>query len=454
MFDNITNSLSKVFTSFSGKRLISEDDLNKAMREIRIALLEADVSLPVAKDFINKVKEEAAGKQVIKNISPGQMIVKIVQDQLVDLLGSEKSELDLKSKAPVTFLMVGLQGAGKTTTCGKLAYRLKNKMGQKRILMASLDTQRPAAQEQLAVLAQRAEVDSLEIVKGEKPEEITKRALNQAKEMGYDVLILDSAGRTHIDDELMAEISQIENIVKKEQESAQIILTVDALMGQDAVNVADNFKNALGDIEGVILTRIDGDSRGGAAITMRMQTGCPIKFLGSGEKIDELEEFDPERIASRILGMGDVVSLVEKAGEVLDEEELKKAEKKLRKGQFDLNDLASQLKNMQKIGGLGGILKFLPGAGNIKEQLANPQVEKELKRQQALLGSMTPKEKSKPDILNSSRKRRIAAGAGSNIQEVNRLLKKFKQMQKMMGKVGKMDKDSIKAMMNKFDQKG
>jgi signal recognition particle subunit SRP54 len=446
MFDNITNSLSKVFDSLSGKKFISEDHLNDAMREIRVALLEADVSLSIAKEFIAKVKAEALGQEVIKTVSPGQMIVKIVYDQMVELLGSQKAEINLEVKPPIVLMMVGLQGAGKTTTAGKLAYFLLNKHNKKRILLASLDTQRPAAQQQLEILSKKVGVDSLEIIAGQNPIEITKRAVKQANEYNYDVLILDTAGRTHLDEKLMDEVVQVKKIANPNE----TILLVDALIGQDAINVANSFKDKVG-VDGIILTRIDGDSRGGAAITMRMATGCPIKFLGSGEKINELEIFDPERIASRILGMGDVVSLVEKAAEILDEEELKKTEAKFRKGQFDLNDLLSQIKNMKKMGGLGGILKFLPGAGQIKEQLSNPKIEKEIKKQEALINSMTPMERARPDILNSSRKKRIALGAGGTIQEVNSLLKKFKTMQKMMGKVGKMDKESIKAMMNKLD---
>lgn len=449
MFDNITNSLNKVFSSFGSKKFISEDNLNEAMREIRIALLEADVALPVVKDFINKVKEEAIGEQIIKSVSPAQMIVKIVYDQLVNLLGSDAAEINLNNKPPVILMMVGLQGAGKTTSCAKLAHYFYNKQNKKRILLASLDTARPAAQQQLEILAQKTGVDSLEIIAGQNPLEITKRAIKQANDYNYDILILDTAGRTHIDEELMTELAQVKNISNPHE----TILVVDSLIGQDAINVANNFKEKIG-LEGIILTRIDGDSRGGAAITMRMATGCPIKFLGSGEKINELEIFDPKRIASRILGMGDVVSLVEKAAEVFDEEELKKAEKKFKKGQFDLNDLASQLKNMKKMGGLSSILKFLPGMGAIKEQLGKINVEKDLVQQEALIMSMTPKERSNPDILSSSRKRRIAAGAGSTIQEVNRLLKKFKQMQKMMGKVGRMDQNSMKAMMDKLNING
>ena len=344
-------------------------------------------------------------------------------------------------------MMVGLQGAGKTTSAGKLAYRFLHKNNKKKILLASLDTRRPAAQEQLAILARKVGVDSLEIISGQDPLEITKRALFQAKEYNYDVLILDTAGRTHIDDELMDELHQVKKIATPHE----TILVADSLTGQDAINIANSFKEKVG-IDGIILTRIDGDNRGGAAITMKVATNCPIKFLGSGEKVNELEEFDPKRIASRILGMGDVVSLVEKAQELFDEAEMKKAEKKLKQGNFDLNDLASQLKNMKKMGGISNILGFLPGAGKIKEQLANSGFgEKEMLRQEALILSMTPKERKNPDILNSSRKRRIAAGAGSNIQEVNRLLKKFKQMQKMVKKVGKMDHNSLKNLVGNSD---
>jgi signal recognition particle subunit SRP54 len=447
MFDNITNNLSKVFSALAGKKFISEDDLNLSLREIRVALLEADVALPVVREFINKIKEKAIDEQVIKNVSPAQMIIKIVNDELVEILGSDKSEINFNVKAPLTLMMVGLQGAGKTTSAGKLAYRFLHKNNKKKILLASLDTRRPAAQEQLAILARKVGVDSLEIVSGQDPLEITKRALFQAKEYNYDVLILDTAGRTHIDDELMDELHQVKKIATPHE----TILVADSLTGQDAINIANSFKEKVG-IDGIILTRIDGDNRGGAAITMKVATNCPIKFLGSGEKINELEEFDPKRIASRILGMGDVVSLVEKAQELFDEAEMKKAEKKLKQGNFDLNDLASQLKNMKKMGGISNILGFLPGAGKIKEQLANSGFgEKEMLRQEALILSMTPKERKNPDILNSSRKRRIAAGAGSNIQEVNRLLKKFKQMQKMVKKVGKMDHNSLKNLVGNSD---
>ena len=443
MFEGITKGLNKVFDSISGKKLLNEDHIKTAMREVRIALLEADVSLPVSKEFIKKVEEEAIGQKVIKNVNPTQMIIKIVNDQLVELLGSEQSEINLKTKPPVTLLMVGLQGAGKTSTSGKLAYYFLNKKNQKKILLASLDDHRPAAQKQLAILAQQVGVDSLEIVEGQKAKDIAKRAIKEANKLNYDILILDSAGRNSVDEELMKELKDIKKITNPDE----TILTVDALIGQDAINVANNFKDNIG-IDGVILTRIDGDSRGGAAITMKYATNCPIKFLGAGEKITELEIFDPKRIASRILGMGDVVSLVEKAQENFDEEELRKTEKKLKKGTFDLNDLASQLKNMKKMGGMSSILKLLPGAGKISDAINNSGFdEKELLRQEALIMSMTKKEREKPEILNSSRKKRIADGSGSTIQKVNQLLKRYKQMQKMMKKVGKMDKKDLMNMM-------
>jgi signal recognition particle subunit SRP54 len=443
MFDNITNSLGRVFDGLAGKKLLNEGHIDTAMREVRIALLEADVSLEVSKSFIKKVKEEAIGQKVIKDVNPTQMIIKIVNDQLVELLGSESSEVNLDAKPPITLLMVGLQGAGKTSSCGKLSHYFLKKKNQKKILLASLDTRRPAAQKQLEILAGQAGVDSLEIIEGQKPKDIAKRAMKQAKEFNYEILMLDSAGRNSIDDELMSELQEIKKITNPDE----TLLVVDALIGQDAINVANNFKDKIG-IEGIILTRIDGDSRGGAAITMKHATNCPIKFLGVGEKINELELFDPSRIASRILGMGDVVSLVEKAQETFDEDELRKAEKNLKKGRFDLNDLASQLKNMKRMGGMSSILKLLPGANKIAQQIQNSGFdERELLRQESLIMSMTINERSKPDILSSSRKRRIAAGAGSTIQEVNRLLKKYKQMQKMVKKVGNMDKSELMGMM-------
>lgn len=442
MFDNFSNRISKIFDAISGKKFVSEDDLNLTMREIRVALLEADVSLPIAKEFIERVKAVALGQEVIKSISAGQMIVKIVHEELVRLLGSTKSELNLNAR-PAIIMMVGLQGAGKTTTAGKLASRLKNK-NRKKVLLASLDTYRPAAQTQLKILAEKINVDSLEIINDEKPLEITKRALAKASDLGSEVIILDTAGRTHLNEELMQELLEIKEIANP----CEILLVVDSLIGQDALNVAKNFNERLA-ITGTIMTRLDGDGRGGAALTMKAATNCPIKFIGVGEKLDELEEFDPARIASRIVGMGDIVSLVEKAQEMFDVREMEKSAKKMQKGDFDLNDLLSQIRNMKKMGGINSILKFLPGTSKLREHVGKiNDTEKEMTRQEALILSMTKKERQNPEILTSSRKFRIARGAGSNIQEVNRLLKKYKQVHKMMKKLGKIDPKQMKAMIN------
>jgi len=448
MFDNFSGKINKIFDTISGKKFISEDDLNTTMREIRIALLEADVSLPIAKEFIEKVKAEALGQQVVKSVSPGQMVVKIVHDELVKLLGGEKAEINLNAKPPIVILMVGLQGAGKTTTSGKLALRFKNK-NHKKVLLASLDTYRPAAADQLKILSQRVAVDFDEFDGAKTPLFLAKKAKQKAIDGGYEILILDTAGRTHINDELMRELIDIQKAV----EPTEILLVVDAMIGQDAVNVAKSFNEKL-KLTGTILTRLDGDSRGGAALTMKAATNCAIKFIGIGEKLEELDEFNPDRIASRIIGMGDVVSLVEKAQEVFDAKEMEKAAKKMQKGQFDLDDLLSQIRNMKKMGGIGSILNLLPGMGKIKEQLGKlGGFEKEIKMQEALILSMTQKERANPDILNSSRKHRIARGAGSTIQEVNRLLKKYKQMQKMMKKVGKIDPKKMQEMMDSEEMK-
>jgi signal recognition particle subunit SRP54 len=448
MFDNFSGKITKIFDTISGKKFISEDDLNATMREIRIALLEADVSLPIAKEFIEKVKAEALGQQVVKSVSPGQMVVKIVHDELVKLLGGEKAEINLNAKPPIVILMVGLQGAGKTTTSGKLALRFKNK-NHKKVLLASLDTYRPAAADQLKILSQRVAVDFDEFDGAKTPLFLAKKAKQKAIDGGYEILILDTAGRTHINDELMRELIDIEKAV----EPTEILLVVDAMIGQDAVNVAKSFNEKL-KLTGAILTRLDGDSRGGAALTMKAATNCAIKFIGIGEKLEELDEFNPDRIASRIIGMGDVVSLVEKAQEVFDAKEMEKAAKKMQKGQFDLDDLLSQIHNMKKMGGIGSIVNLLPGMGKIKEQLGKlGGFEKEIKMQEALILSMTQKERTNPDILNSSRKHRIARGAGSTIQEVNRLLKKYKQMQKMMKKVGKIDPKKMQEMMDSEEMK-
>ncbi len=442
MFDNFSQKITKIFSQISGKKFISEDDLTSTLREIRIALLEADVSLPVAKNFIEQVKNEAIGKQVVSSVSAGQMIIKIVNDELVKLLGSEKAEIDFASNPPVILLMVGLQGAGKTTTSGKLALRLKNK-NHKKVLLASLDTYRPAAADQLKILSQKIHVDFADFDANLKPEILAQNAKKKAIEGGYDVLILDSAGRTSINAEMMNELIEI----NKKVDAKEILLVVDAMIGQDAVNVAQNFKETL-PLTGVILTRLDGDARGGSALTMKASTNCPIKFIGVGEKLEDLEEFNPTRIASRIVGMGDVVSLVEKAQEIFDSNEMEKTAKKFKQGKVDFNDILSQIKNMRKMGGMSSILNLLPGAGALKEQLKNmTHIEKEIKIQEALILAMTKKERQNPEILNSSRKHRIANGAGSNIQEVNRLMKKYKMMQKMMGKFGKIDPRKMEEMM-------
>ena len=442
MFENFSQKITKIFSQISGKKFISEDDLTATLREIRIALLEADVSLVVAKNFIEQVKNEAVGKQVISSVSAGQMIVKIVNDELIKLLGSEKAEINFASNPPVILLMVGLQGAGKTTTSGKLALRLKSK-NHKKVLLASLDTYRPAAADQLKILSNKIHVDFADFDPNLKPEILAQNAKKKAIEGGYDVLILDSAGRTSINAEMMNELVEI----NKKVDAKEILLVVDAMIGQDAVNVAHKFKETL-PLTGVILTRLDGDARGGSALTMKASTNCPIKFIGVGEKLEDLEEFNPSRIASRIVGMGDVVSLVEKAQEIFDMNEMEKTAKKFKQGKVDFNDILSQIKNMRRMGGMSSILNLLPGAGALKEQLKNmTHIEKEVKIQEALILAMTKKERENPEILNSSRKHRIANGAGSSIQEVNRLMKKYKMMQKMMGKFGKIDPKKMEEMM-------
>jgi signal recognition particle subunit SRP54 len=444
MFDNFSNKVTQIFQSISGKKLITEDHLNETLREIRIALLEADVSLPVAKDFINKVKEEALGKQILKNIAPGQMIVKVVHDCLVDLFGTEKAEINLATTPPAVIMMVGLQGAGKTTSSAKLASLLKNKM-RKKVLLASLDIYRPAAVEQLEILAKKIDVDFAHFVAEKNVLQLAEIAKQQASDYAYDVLILDTAGRTSINAELMQELINLNKFTNP----CEILLTVDAMIGQDALNVAKNFQQAL-PLTGIVLTRLDGDSRGGVALTMKATTNCPIKFIGTGEKLGDFAEFNPDRIASRIVGMGDVVSLVEKAQEIFDIKEMETATSKFKKGKVDFNDILSQIRNMRKMGGMASIVNLLPGFNGIKEQLKNmSHFETEVKKQEAIILAMTPKERLNPDLLNSSRKHRIAKGAGSNIQEVNRLMKKHKQMQKMMQKFGKIDPKKLEEMMEK-----
>jgi signal recognition particle subunit SRP54 len=433
MFESLSSRLNDVFDRLKRRGALREADVEAALRDIRVALLEADVALPVVKDFIAAIRERAVGQEVLRSVTPGQMVVKIVHDHLVDLLGREASELNLSGPPPRVFLMVGLQGSGKTTTTAKIAYRLRTKE-RRRALLASLDVQRPAAQEQLAVLADQAGVASLPIVPGQTPVAIAERALETARRSGDDVVILDTAGRLHIDEALMAELEAIRDRVRPHE----TLLVADALTGQDAVNLARTFHERVG-LSGIVLTRIDGDGRGGAALSMRAVTGQPIKLVGVGEKIDALEAFHPDRMASRILGMGDVVSLVERVAETVDREEAEQLAAKMKKGSFDLDDLATQLQQMRKMGGMSGILGMLPGIGKIKQQLSDAQIDdRMIARQLAIISSMTAKERRNPQILHASRKRRIAAGSGTAVPDVNRLLKQYQQMQTMMKRVKKM----------------
>ncbi len=431
MFETLQERLGGIFDKLTGRGALSEADVDAAMREVRRALLEADVALDVVRGFIDRVKAKAVGAEIVKSIRPGQMVVKIVHDALVEMLGSDGSALNLRASPPVAILMVGLQGSGKTTTTAKIAKRLTER-DKRRVLMASLDTRRPAAQEQLAILGTQVKVDTLAIVKGETPPQIARRAMSEARKGGYDVVMLDTAGRLHIDEELLAEAAAVRDIVKPNE----TLLVADALTGQDAVNLARAFDEKIG-ISGIVLTRIDGDGRGGAALSMRAVTGKPIKLMGTGEKLDGLEDFHPERIAGRILGMGDVVSLVERASLEIDHVKAQKIAERMKKGAFDLDDLADQLKQLQKMGGMGGMMNLLPGMGKIKKQLDGADIDnKVLKRQMAIIGSMTPYEKRNPKTMNASRKKRVAAGSGTKVEEINRLLKMHLQMAAMMKQMG------------------
>ena len=432
MFEALSDKLTGIFNKITSRGVLSEDDINTAMREIRVALLEADVSLPVVKDFIAHVKEQALGEKVVRSVQPGQMVVKIVHDELLKLLSSEGEGLNLNAPSPVCVLMVGLQGSGKTTTSAKLAKRLALK-NKKKVLLASLDIYRPAAQEQLAQLAGQIGGFSLPIIKGEKPASTTKRAIDFAKKGGFDVIILDTAGRLHIDQVLMDEVKE----VKKIANPTEVLLVADAMIGQDACNVAREFNEQIG-ITGLVLTRIDGSSRAGAALSMKMVSGVPIKFLGLGEKLDEIEEFHADRLAGRILGQGDVVSLVEKAMDNVDKEDAEKLAQKMMKGSFNLEDMLSQLKQIQKIGSLGGIMGMLPGLSKFSSQIEAAGGDKLIKKQEAIILSMTIKERRNPDIIKASRKKRIAQGAGVEVHEVNKLLKSYEQMSTMMKQMGKL----------------
>ena len=431
MFDSLSDRLGGVFDKLRGRGALSETDVRSAMREVRVALLEADVALAVARDFVDRATEKAVGADVIRSITPGQMVVKIVHDALVDMLGADASDLNLDVTPPAVVMMVGLQGSGKTTTTAKLARRLKQRE-RKKVLMASLDVNRPAAQEQLAVLGRQAGVDTLPIVAGQTPIQIAERALQSARLQAYDVLILDTAGRLHVDDALMTEMKAVASTSRP----VETLLVVDSLTGQDAVNVAQGFAGQV-ELSGVILTRMDGDARGGAALSMRAVTGKPIKFAGTGEGLDALEAFHPSRVAGRILGMGDVVGLVERAAETVNQEDAEKLAAKMEKGKFDLDDLRMQIGQMQRMGGLGALAGMLPGMKGLatKPGMAD---DKALVRLEAMMSSMTAKERARPDVINAKRKIRVAKGSGTTVQEVNKLLKMHKDMEGAMKRLKKM----------------
>ena len=452
MFENLSERLSGVFDRLTKQGALSEEDVKTALREVRVALLEADVSLPVARDFVSRVQDQATGQAVTKSVTPGQQVVKIVHDALIDVLRGEGDPGALKIDNPPTpILMVGLQGSGKTTTTAKLAKRLKDREG-KRVLMASLDTNRPAAMEQLAILGTQIGVDTLPIVKGEDPVAIARRAKTQASLGGYDVYMLDTAGRLHIDQELIAQAAAVRDVANPRE----TLLVVDGLTGQDAVNVATEFDDKIG-VTGVVLTRMDGDGRGGAALSMRAVTGKPIRFVGLGEKMDAIETFEPERIAGRILGMGDIVALVERAQETIEAEQAEKMMKRMMKGQFNMNDLRMQLEQMLKMGGMEGMMSMMPGMGKMAKQVEQAGFDDSiLKRQIALIQSMTKKERANPQILQASRKKRIAAGAGMDVSDLNKLLKMHRQMGDMMKKMGKMGKGGMlkQAMKGMFGKGG
>ncbi len=434
MFESLSDRLSGVFDRLRGRGALTEADVRSAMREVRIALLEADVALPVVREFVDRATEKAVGQQVLRSVTPGQQVVKIVHDALVEMLGAEEATLEIGVTPPAVIMMVGLQGSGKTTSTAKIAKRLTDK-DRKKVMMASLDVARPAAQEQLAVLGRQADVATLPIVPGQPPVEIARRALNAARLQGFDVLMLDTAGRLHVDQALMDEMKAVAAATSPQE----VLLVADALTGQDAVNVAKSFVDQV-DLTGIVLTRLDGDARGGAALSMRARTGRPIKFAGVGEGIDKLEAFHPERVAGRILGMGDVVSLVERAQETIQVEEAEAMAAKMAKGQFDLNDLRSQLSQMQRMGGLGALAGMLPGLGKMRNQINQSGVLEGnvLGRLDAIIGSMTPKERLKPDLLNAKRKIRVAKGSGTTVQEVNKLLKMHQEMATAMKKIRKM----------------
>jgi signal recognition particle subunit SRP54 len=438
MFDTLTERLGDIFERLRKRGALSESDVTAALRELRVALLEADVALPVVKRLVEDVTEKAAGAEILRSVTPGQMVIKLVHDYLVEMLGGETVGLNLAAAPPMAIMLVGLQGSGKTTTAAKIGKRLQEKE-KKKVLMASLDVARPAAQEQLKTLGEQASVATLPIVAGQQPVDIAARAMQAARLGGFDVVMLDTAGRLHIDEQLMNEVSAVRNATGP----IETLLVADAMTGQDAVNVAEGFHERV-NLTGIVLTRVDGDARGGAALSMRATTGQPIKLIGVGEGLDALEEFHPDRIASRILGQGDIVSLVEKAAENIEQEEAERLARKMQKGNLDLDDMAAQLRQMRKMGGLSGLMTMLPGVSKVQKQMAESKVDpKLLVRQEAMISSMTPKERKNPKIIQASRKRRIAAGSGTSVSEVNKLLKQHLMMAKMMKRVGKMGKKGL-----------
>ena len=438
MFESLTGRLGEIFDRLTRRGALTEADVDVALREVRVALLEADVALPAVRSFIDSVRAKAVGAEVLRSVTPGQMVVKIVHDRLVEMLGATNTDINLNGVPPVAILMVGLQGSGKTTTSAKLGMRLA-KRDRKKVLLASLDIYRPAAQQQLATLGKQADVPVLPIVFGERPVAIAKRAMDVGRREGYDVVILDTAGRLHIDLELMSEVAQVRDATKP----LETLLVVDAMTGQDAVNLGREFHEKIG-ITGIALTRTDGDARGGAALSMRHVTGQPLKLLGTSEKLDGIETFDARRVAGRILGMGDVVGLVERAQEVIEKEDAEKLAAKMLKGEFTLEDLSQQLGQIRKMGDINGLIGMIPGIAKVKKQLSQANVDDRMvARQQAIIQSMTPRERRNPKLLNASRRKRIAAGSGTTVQDVNKLLKQHMQMADMMKKMGKMGKRGL-----------
>jgi signal recognition particle subunit SRP54 len=439
MFSSLGNRLGDIFDRLRKRGALTEGDVDAALREVRVALLEADIALAVVKDFTLHVKEKAIGQEVLKSITPGQMVVKIVYDQLVEILGGEGVEINLSATPPITMMVMGLQGSGKTTSTAKIA-RLISTKKRKKVLMASVDIYRPAAREQLRILGEQAHLDTLDIIEDESPLDIVKRAYQKARLEGYDALLVDTAGRLHIDDFLMKELKELKDFLKP----VESLLVADAMMGQEAANIAKTFHEKVG-LTGIVLTRVDGDARGGAALSVRHVTGCPIKLIGVGERIEQIEEFHPERIASRILDMGDVLSLVEKAADTVDREEAESLAKKMAKGQFDMDDLAKQLRQVTKMGGLGGMMGMIPGINKFKHQIQQAGIdEKMIVRQLAIVSSMTKFERKNPKLLNGSRRKRIAIGSGTSVTDVNRLLKQFYDMQDMMKRMNKLGEKGLK----------